>query len=89
MELKRTHPRVLDTTEYGLETLIYDAIADDLPLLRGESTDYDREHCVDLFQSSVFLKATQRDIADALSLDAAQPHAPTVPRPNQRGDQRT
>ena len=86
LELKRTHPRVMDTTEYGLETLIYDAITGDIPLsdgrlvresaaayggewLRGESTDYDRKHCVDLFQFSAFLTATQPQIADALSLD--------------------
>lgn len=34
-ELKRTHPRVMDTTEYELETLIYDAITGDLPLSDG------------------------------------------------------
>ncbi len=90
LELKRTRPRVMDTSEYGFETLIYDAITGDIPLsnghmvresasayggewLRGESIDYDREYCVDLFQFSSFLKATQPSIADALSLDADNP----------------
>lgn len=36
----------------------------------GESTDYDRAHCVALFQFSAFLNVTQPDIADALSLGA-------------------
>ncbi len=89
-ELKRRRNAIIDTTEHGLETLIYDAITGDIPLsdgrvvresaaayggewLRGESTDYDREHCVDLFQFSSFLAATQPEVADALSLNTNNP----------------
>ena len=89
-ELRRRRDAIIDTTEYGLETLIYDAMTGDIPLsdgrmiressasyggkwLRGEAPDYDREHCVDIFQFSAFLTATQPEIADALSLDADSP----------------
>ena len=34
----------------------------------GDPHDYDREYCVDLFQLSTFLGATQREAADALTL---------------------
>ena len=35
--------------------------------------DYDREHCVDLFQLSAFLRATQPEAADSLSLSEDGP----------------
>lgn len=39
----------------------------------GSPGDYDREYCVDLVQLSVFLRETQPDAADALSLDEDGP----------------
>ena len=35
----------------------------------GEPADYDREYCVDLRQLGIFLRATQREVAEALDLD--------------------
>ena len=91
LELKRTHPRVTDTSERGLESYIVAVMTgiygsppkDDLVLERpaaygvgwlpGEPSDYDRDHCVDLAQLSSFLKATQPETADDLSLDSDTP----------------
>jgi len=39
----------------------------------GNPADYDREYCVDLFQLSEFLKATQPEIAETLALDDDNP----------------
>ena len=39
----------------------------------GSPHDYDREHCVDLTQLSVFLRATQPDTARSLDLDNDSP----------------
>ena len=41
--------------------------------LCGDSTDYDREFCVDLAQLSAFLRATQPEAAGLLSLDEDSP----------------
>ena len=41
--------------------------------LAGDSINYDRANCVDLFQLSAFLKATQPEVASALSLDEDNP----------------
>ena len=35
----------------------------------GEPGDYDREYCVDLHQLGIFLRATQREVAEVLDLD--------------------
>ena len=39
----------------------------------GEQTEYDREHCVDLIQLFAFLKTTQPEIAESLSLNTNNP----------------
>ena len=39
----------------------------------GSHRDYDREHCVDLVQLAVFLRATQPETAEALALDEDGP----------------
>ena len=41
--------------------------------LCGDSSDYDREFCVDLAQLSTFLSTTQPDVADSLRLDQDGP----------------
>ncbi len=35
----------------------------------GEAGDYDREYCVDLRRLGIFLRATQREVAESLDLD--------------------
>ena len=59
----------LDTSERGLESLIFDALTD-TGWLPGSPADYDRNHCVDLTQFSAFIQATQPEITAALSLDS-------------------
>ncbi len=39
----------------------------------GDPRDYDRDYCVDLVQLAAFLRATQPDAAEGLSLDADGP----------------
>ena len=39
----------------------------------GDSQDYDREYCIDLAQLSAFLRTTQPDAAESLSLDTDSP----------------
>ena len=39
----------------------------------GDPHDYDREYCVDLAQLSIFLHATQPDVAESLNLDHDSP----------------
>ncbi len=39
----------------------------------GSNQDYDREHCVDLAQLTVFLHATQPEAAAALAFDGDHP----------------
>ena len=41
--------------------------------LLGDSTDYDREHCLDLFQLRAFLSATQPKVVEALDLGQDSP----------------
>ncbi len=41
--------------------------------LLGDPTDYDREHCVDLFQIRAFLSATQPKVTEALDLGQDSP----------------
>ena len=45
----------------------------DVAWIPGDATDYDRGNCVDLAQLSAFLKATQPEVAAALSLGSDTP----------------
>ena len=64
--------RVSDTSERGLEDIIFDAMTGS-GWIPGSSADYEPEVCVDLPQLSAFLKDTQPDTAEALMLDGASP----------------
>ena len=57
-----------DISESGLESIIFNAMTGS-GWIPGSSHDYDREFCIDLAQLSAFLRDTQPEIADALSLD--------------------
>ncbi len=57
-----------DTSEKGLETIITDSLVKDSGYVQGDSSDFDREHCVDLARLSDFVKATQPQAWEALSL---------------------
>ncbi|TVR19570.1 MAG: type I restriction endonuclease subunit R [Anaerolineaceae bacterium] len=61
-----------DTSEWGLETTIVNAMLD-RGWIAGQPTDYNREYAVDLVQLRAFLQATQPDALDHLSLSADEP----------------
>jgi type I restriction enzyme, R subunit len=64
--------RPSDTSEGGLETIIFD----DMLLrgwLAGDRHDYDRQYCVDLAKLNAFLVATQPEVASELKLDSDNP----------------
>ena len=61
-----------DTSEKGLESLIFNSLLMD-GWLPGESNDYDRGACLDLAHLSTFLASTQPETARALSLDQDTP----------------
>ena len=61
--------RATDTSERGLEDIIFSVHERSAGWIPGSSGDYDREYCVDLAQLSAFLRDTQPDAAEALALD--------------------
>ena len=61
-----------DTSEKGLESLIFNALLMD-GWLPGESNNYDRGACLDLAHLAAFLASTQPETASALSLDQDTP----------------
>jgi hypothetical protein len=54
--------------------------------LYGHAEDYDREHCVDLFQLRAFLGAAQPKLAEALDPRPGRPDAAPVSGPLAGGD---
>ena len=62
-----------DTTEKGLEALIVESLVSEAGYVQGESSDYDRDHAVDLAQLRNFMTATQPDTAGALRLEEDGP----------------
>ena len=61
-----------DTSEKGLESLIFDSLLMD-GWLPGESNDYDQGACLDLAHLAAFLASTQPDTGSALSSDQDTP----------------
>ena len=74
---------VTDTSEKGLETLIVESLVYDAGYQQGESSDYDRDHAVDLTKLLAFLKATQPkavetlELSDEPTLKLCRPSTPT------------
>jgi hypothetical protein len=62
-----------DTSEKGLESLIIASLVDEAGYVQGRSSDYERDHAVDLSQLSNFLHATQPKSAEALELGRDNP----------------
>ncbi|HNW82474.1 MAG TPA: type I restriction endonuclease subunit R [bacterium] len=62
-----------DITEAGLESLIVKSLIEESKYVAGDPRDYDRTHAVDLVKLTDFIKSTQPDIVDSLSLDADSP----------------
>ena len=61
--------RTVDTSERGLEDIIFDSMVED-GWIPGDPMAYARGHCVDLAQFSEFVRATQPEVAAQLSLDS-------------------
>ena len=61
-----------DTSEKGLESLIFDSLLMD-GWLPSESNDYDQGACLDLAHLAAFLASTQPDTGSALSSDQDTP----------------
>ncbi len=64
---------VTDTSEKGLETLIVESLVNEAAYQQGESSDYDRDHAVDLTKLLAFLKATQPKAVEMLELSEDGP----------------
>jgi len=64
---------VTDTSEKGLETLIVESLVNEAGYQQGESSDYDRDHAVDLTKLLAFLKATQPKAVETLELSEDGP----------------
>ena len=64
--------RTTDTSERGLEDIIFASMTD-AGWIPGGSADYDPEYCVDLAHLSAFLKETQPEIAESLMLESDNP----------------
>ncbi|RKX38646.1 MAG: hypothetical protein DRP64_15395, partial [Verrucomicrobia bacterium] len=60
-------PRVTNTKEEGLESLIFNSMVG-FGWVAGDSKDYEREYAVDLVQLDAFLHDTQEETAVALNL---------------------
>lgn len=64
---------VTDTSEKGLETLIVESLVNEAGYQQGESSDYDRDHAVDLTKLLAFLKTTQPKAVETLELSEDGP----------------
>jgi type I restriction enzyme R subunit len=62
-----SRPRMSDTTEGGLESIIIDDMVES-GWSEGHYNDYDREHCLDLPRLITFLCKTQAKVAESLQL---------------------
>lgn len=57
-----------DTSEKGLESLIFAALTDAAGYVVGDPRDYDRDHAVDLTKLLAFLQATQPKVFEQVGL---------------------
>lgn len=64
---------VTDTSEKGLETLIVESLVNEAGYQQGESSDYDRDHAVDLTKLLAFLKTTQPKAVETLEVSEDGP----------------
>ncbi len=67
-----TNNRVTDTSEKGLETLIFSSMVD-AGWIAGNYKDYTREYAIDLVQLQAFLNATQDKVLATLDLENDSP----------------
>jgi len=65
--------RPTDVSEKGLERHITDSLIEESGYQPGSNEDYDREHAVDLAKLLAFLRVTQPNVVETLSLDEDGP----------------
>ena len=65
--------KTTDTSERGLEDLIFNFLINEAGYQAGNNRDYDREHAIDIAKLSDFLKATQPKVFEEIGLDADGP----------------
>lgn len=65
--------KMSDTSEKGLETIICDSLIDDAGYVQGDARDFEREHAIDLVKLAAFVKETQPEAFEALSLGKDTP----------------
>ena len=62
-----------DTSEKGLEALIVRSLIDEAGYVAGDSTDFDRDHALDVAKLFDFLNATQPEAVEALGIGVDGP----------------
>ena len=62
-----------DTSEKGLESIIVSSLENDAEYVQGESTDYDRDHAIDIVKLTAFIKETQPKTFESLSFETDNP----------------
>ncbi|MDR4504415.1 MAG: type I restriction endonuclease [Candidatus Scalindua sp.] len=65
--------KVTDTSEKGLEAIICDSLIHEAGYVQGDPSDFEREHAIDLAKFIDFVKDTQPEAFDALSLGEDTP----------------
>ena len=62
-----------DTSEKGLETVIVSSLVTEAEYIQGISTDYDRDHAIDIEKLAAFIKETQAKAFESLSFETDNP----------------
>lgn len=62
-----------DTSEKGLETIIFNSLTNESGYEPGSSNDFDRDHSIDLVKLLSFLQKTQPDIVECFELEQDGP----------------
>lgn len=62
-----------DTSEKELESIIVNSLVIDVEYVQGKTSDYDRDHAVDITRLTSFIKNTQLKAYESLSLESDNP----------------
>ncbi|MGA2408012.1 MAG: type I restriction endonuclease subunit R [Bacteroidales bacterium] len=62
-----------DTSEKGLESIIVSSLATETGYSQGISSDYDRDHAIDIVKLTTFIKETQPKAFESLSFESDNP----------------
>jgi type I restriction enzyme, R subunit len=62
-----------DTSEKGLESIIVNSLVTEAGYVQGTSTYYDRDHAIDIDQLATFIRETQPNVFESLSLQTDNP----------------